>query len=67
MLPPTRLVGVLDVQRRGRGYQFWVDWEGYGPEERAWISCSLILDPSLIKDFYQAHPDRRPGPPGGVR
>ena len=50
---------ILDVRRRGRGYQFLVDWEGYGPEDRSWISRSLILNPSLLTDFYSEFP-RKP-------
>ncbi|KAI3373892.1 hypothetical protein L3Q82_022461, partial [Scortum barcoo] len=60
----TQLVKkLLAVRKSGRGRQFLVEWDGYGPEERSWIPASFIVSKKLIEEFYRQHPDT-PGPSG---
>ncbi|XP_070398112.1 chromobox protein homolog 7-like [Nothobranchius furzeri] len=70
--PPARLYKgglvysvrrILDSRPRGRGVQYLVDWEGYGPEERSWVPRSFIVDHSLIRDYEESVART----PGGVR
>ncbi|KAI2653690.1 Transposon Ty3-G Gag-Pol polyprotein [Labeo rohita] len=49
---------VFPSSPRSRGkLEYLVDWEGFSVEERSWVAREDVLDPSLLVEFHQTHPD----------
>ncbi|KAF4622194.1 hypothetical protein D9613_009369 [Agrocybe pediades] len=42
---------IIDERRRGRGIQYLVRWEGYGPEENSWIAGSELNNAKALDDW----------------
>ncbi len=61
--PSTEYMDILDSCRRASHLEYLINWEGYGPEERSWVVRDDVLNPSILAEFHQNHPDR-PAPRG---
>ncbi|SGZ11730.1 BQ5605_C028g10452 [Microbotryum silenes-dioicae] len=54
---------ILDSRnnRRSRRLEYFVDWTGYGPQDRQWVSAAdFDDDDSLVIEFHTRHP-HKPG------
>jgi transposase InsO family protein len=59
---------ILDSRIFRRKLQYLVDWTGYGPEERSWVSAGDFEDDDpLVLEFHQKHPSRPSRTPAEFR
>ncbi|TPX48881.1 hypothetical protein SeMB42_g02818 [Synchytrium endobioticum] len=49
---------ILDVRRRGRGFEYLVDWEGYTEGERTWEPRRSLADDAMLKRWHANHPEK---------
>jgi hypothetical protein len=54
---------ILDAQPRGHGYQFLIQWKGYGPKDNEWLLASLLEDCEALDIWYESGGDG----PGNAR
>ena len=50
---------ILNSRKWGRGMEYLVSWEGYGPEENTWEPPDNLTNAQeAIADFHKRYPDR---------
>jgi hypothetical protein len=43
---------IIDSRWQGRGWQFLVRWDRYGPEHDSWLSASALDDCAALDSWY---------------
>ena len=49
---------IIDVKRKGRGYQYLIKWLDYGDEDNTWETRSTINDDDLLREWHSKNADK---------
>ncbi|TPX47707.1 hypothetical protein SeLEV6574_g02509 [Synchytrium endobioticum] len=48
---------ILNARRRGRGFEYLIAWEGFGPEDRTWEPRTSLNDDVMLRSWHQSYPE----------
>ncbi|TPX36791.1 hypothetical protein SeLEV6574_g08003 [Synchytrium endobioticum] len=49
---------VLDVRRRGRGFEYLIWWEGYPKAESTWEPQRVLNDDNMLQEWHKRNPNK---------
>ncbi|TPX39097.1 hypothetical protein SeLEV6574_g07427 [Synchytrium endobioticum] len=64
--PPIRIAeedgfiikDILDVRRRGKGFEYLISWEGYTQDDNTWEPRRSLNDDTMLKQWHMHHPEK---------
>lgn len=56
--PGYIIEAILDVRRKGKGFQYLIKWLGYGNEDNTWEPRSHLNDDEMLQLWHEAHPNK---------
>ena len=48
---------ILNVQPHGHGYQYFIQWLGYGPEDNEWLPGKMLKDSEALNWWIESGGD----------
>ncbi|TPX37918.1 hypothetical protein SeLEV6574_g07822 [Synchytrium endobioticum] len=49
---------IIDVRKKGKHYEYLIDWVGFPPESRTWEPRWHLDDDELLKTWHSSHPEK---------
>ncbi|TPX36089.1 hypothetical protein SeLEV6574_g08094, partial [Synchytrium endobioticum] len=52
------IMDIVDVRRRGRGFEYLIQWEGYGNDEQTWEPRKSLNDDVMLRIWHANNPSK---------